>query len=508
MNEKIKFENKDLLLFIFIITAFIALILCAFRIPSVDDEMFYLDAAWNLQNGTYVAPSLSSPYHHYIRWAVVFPAAILIKLFGSSFFVYNIIAIFPYVISSVIIYQIFDIFFKEVLFKISIAITPIVLAFIFNEPRVLSEGHSIMWLLISVLSLFYIKNSWRYLVGGFLYSFAVNCNLVNIFYLLTPLIFITIFEKNLYMTYSWRNLAQKVFTYTLGFMLGLLFILYIDFIMTGDPLLQYKIIKIWHFNSLEDMNLSKYLFDLKSNMFLFGFIIGIIKKNSILTALIIFWSIVNFKLMRPEVIKKDITLITIFAWAFFVAGLHGLLLIELFGSFVIDKYYLRFISIPITFLTLSVMIRILEFAKDSQRLKDISLSCISLFLLGFLIIFSTSKLAIKKQIQCGMPYFEEIKAISSDSKSDPVIIISQASIPGLVPYSIALRVFSNFRFSGKYIEVDNEGLFEKSKLQIEGSYAIFRNDSVEKVPVINYRRIRYFDYCNINLPTIFKYTQK
>src|ERR1039458_8182598 len=75
--------------------------------PSPSDDLFYIDAAWNLQNGTYRPPWAGAPYHHYLRWPVVLPLAALIRLFGVSQKSIAVFSILPHLGCALLLFLIF-----------------------------------------------------------------------------------------------------------------------------------------------------------------------------------------------------------------------------------------------------------------------------------------------------------------------------------------------------------------------------------------------------------------
>ena len=71
----------------FVVIALSIVPLIAFLVrpaPRPTDDLFYIDAAYRISDGTYMTPTESFPYHHYLRWPVVLPLAGLFRAIGPT----------------------------------------------------------------------------------------------------------------------------------------------------------------------------------------------------------------------------------------------------------------------------------------------------------------------------------------------------------------------------------------------------------------------------------------
>jgi hypothetical protein len=170
----------------------------------------------------------------------------------------------------------------------------------------------------------------------------------------------------------------------------------------------------------------------------------------IISSIVIFWNRLRIlaEKQRPAV----------FALAALISGLSGFAALEILGPLGISKHGLRFQAIPIFLITSAMLAYLISFVHERRSVFS------RLILIGVLLVLVVNVSEAANHLydlsleHCAMPYYYEVMTISDDiQKSGSIGSINGESlhIYGMVPFGVALKVYSLFTLGPEIVDVSS-----------------------------------------------------
>lgn len=265
--------------------------------PRPTDDMFYIDAAWNLQNGTYAPPSAAAPYHHYLRWPVVLPLSFAMSIFGASEALLRLFPLAYPLLASAALAITARRFSREPAVWIAAAASPLLIPTEVMAHRVLSESASVAWFVVAIATLATIGRSKprrALFVAGVCVAIATNAAQVALFSApALPLFALLIQDRR---AWTAQGAVEAVFWSALGFLVMYAAIASAEWLAFGDPLIQFRSVMMWHAKSLDQgTSLIERLLHPESPSFIAGFSLGFLKKHTLLVAILSGLAAIGYK---------------------------------------------------------------------------------------------------------------------------------------------------------------------------------------------------------------------
>jgi hypothetical protein len=448
--------------------------------PSPSDDLFYIDAAWNLQNGTYRPPWAGAPYHHYLRWPVVLPLAALIRLFGVSQKSIAVFSILPHLGCALLLFLIFRRLALPRLASVIVLLAPFAVDPFMLAPRPLSEATCASLLLSSLLCMILPGRRLRgvqYFIAGGCMALAIDATLVALFFALTPIAFLTALhftksdapriERGTRRGASLTIPIPHRFVFpSAAYMLGLAItyggILAAEGFLFGDPLLQFHIMEAWHLQSLPAGGFLRWLTDYTvPASFIFGFSMAFFKEYK--TFLIIFSAaLVLYIFARRELsTRRSATLRTLL-----ISAVCSYLTIEVCGALAISKTYIRFVAVP-TLLAASFIAAtassLIVSRKQSRAIRGVSMLVI--LALAYTVCLNTRKLVLDSGTTMYIRPIEQIMADLRHRNVPPAsaaIITDRDGVHGAIWYALAYRVYSGYALHNGQVTTAPDGPSEST----------------------------------------------
>lgn len=410
--------------------------------PRPSDDMFYIDAAYSLQNGSYVPPSKDAPYHHYLRWPVILPLALFMKAFGVSKSLYLAYGIVHHLLATLFLLLIGKGLGIEPRYAIIGALAVFFAPAEFLPSRILSEGVSVVWFLMSLyLLIIGIKKealTWISL-AGLAGALALDTTQVVFFSLVGVFIWLL---SNLFRAEIGQRKTKALILgcYASSIFLGYAAILGAEWYFFGSPFFQVEIIQLWHFRNLEnEIGIFDRLAQLVDPRFAFGFIIGVFQQKTFYACSVIV-GIFLFVWHRRRPTISPLAPIVIIAFGSIFA-------FEFLAPIAIKKVYLRFLAIPLVLFAYVFLVSTVEFVGSLERTKKFLYA--PLFLLSLCIYQGVNMGDLKNDSTTSL-YLKPIRRIYQEHRlrekkgARTCILTSEHGVPGLIHYGLAVKIYTDF----------------------------------------------------------------
>lgn len=407
------------------------------------DDMFYVDAAWRLQSGTFEAPTPNSPYHHYLRWPVILPLSGLMALLGPSVILFKMYSLLYFVICSFALFLIIKKENPDSQWAWIGSLAPLIVPFEVLSPRVLSESVALAWFVTGLALAICVQGRWRnvaLVLAGVCAAVAINAAQVLLF--ATPAIwFASWYYNQVRAERKWTDVLVAGLVPALGAIAAYLIIIVMEGMVLGDALIQIKAIGWWHMKTISPASESfASLFNLGSPNNIFGYLSNLTRAHFVfflfllcLGAIVLRWSP-----KLPSVIL--------------ISGLIAFVALEVISPVVVDKDYLRFVATPLVLIVAGCVATIVPTLRTISLCADEKVLFASLLLtagLGF--SFSARSNLASLQDDNWTTYFRApIELIGETiagyriADADSAIHIIDSDIPGLIPWGIAANVYSQY----------------------------------------------------------------
>jgi hypothetical protein len=411
--------------------------------PLPTDDLFYIDAAFKLQSGTYEAPTRGFPYHHYLRWPVILPLAALFFLFGVSektIGAYTLIYLMG--ISTATYFLILRLYGKHYLAAVaSLAIVVVPAQMVTILVR--SEPAALFWALVSLFLVAVPGRRFgrlKLLASGACFAFAVNATMIAVFS--APMVPIMLWYLRRRGANA-KTLARSVGLFLLGLWLTYEAIMLLEWIFLGDYLIQYKAIKWWHLRPTDEVvSLSAYFDPDNRAYFVFGLLLNTLRSHPVLIALALLLLIA--RLATP--LSRDRA-----SAALLGMSLVSIITVELAGAFVVQKLYIRFLAIPFYLLCVYLLIQTTKLMQ-TRRLGLLGVSAVLLLLLGIHVQRNAGQYLTEDHV---LHYYRDpirlIKAdiAEKDARSEVArVFFENNGLYGLIPWNWAVNCYSDYDLVG------------------------------------------------------------
>ncbi|KCZ85714.1 hypothetical protein HAD_08515 [Hyphomonas adhaerens MHS-3] len=408
--------------------------------PRPTDDMFYIDAAWKLSHGLYQPPSPFSPFHHYLRWAVILPLGAMQSLFGSGPVILKLFGPLHIVAAGAAFLLILQKIAPSKLLPLAACAAIPLVPFELLSPRILSEPVACAWFMAgaAIIVLAGEKRHWLALVlGGACAAIAINAAQVVIFS--APIIWYLAYMSGP-RTSNWLRDAFLAGLWPAIGAVGMYAIVIVsEWIAFGDPLIEIKTISMWHMQSLDhDESYWSSMFDQQNPNFIFGYTTRLFAQFPAFSILLI--------AMNCVAIARGPTRYTMLI----VSGFIGMAMLEVFSPLVVDKFYLRFAAIPIAFLTVGGCAGFLD-ALSSAKGRLVAIPASWLVCVGVIFVYSNNLKAMTDDEWTAWlrPAFASVvsTAKSGGIPAEQVdLVIADPDIPGLIPWTWAANVYTGYRY--------------------------------------------------------------
>jgi hypothetical protein len=422
--------------------------------PPPSDDVLYFDAAARLVRGEYQPPSASWPFHHYIRWPVVLPLALLYRLFGhgdpaiAAFSALHLIAI------GLLSYALVVRLSRDASLALAGGF-----AVLLMPSDILPPWHSVLVVRSELPSLAWSMGVFVTIacgradrkpplfLAGILLAVAVAATQVTIFSVPAALVLI-----RSRLTAAGRRdlpaLVVAVAVFFAGFAALTGATMAVEGVLFGDPLIQARAVGWWQLlpTRLED-RLAAYVDPGNAGRFVFGFTLRIIRETPIVAALIGFAvaSAIGPGRGRGDPARTLVAM----ACASFVT-------LELASPFVVEKIYFRFVTVPGHLFCLAVVVELV------RRLRAIRGFASALAPIGAasLIVLHLAGEWRASHFQPRFRYYHDpIELIANDLRetgSNPSaanVFFEAPGVPGLILWGLAVSVYGNYAFVPERIRV-------------------------------------------------------
>lgn len=411
--------------------------------PLPTDDLFYIDAAFKLQSGTYEAPTRGFPYHHYLRWPVTLPLAALFFLFGVSektIGAYTLMYLMG--ISAATYFLILRLYGKHYLAAVA-SLAMVVVPAQMVTIMVRSEPAALFWALVSLFLAAAPGRRFgrlKLLASGACFAFAVNATMIAVFS--APMVPIMLWYLRRRGTHA-KTLARSVGLFVLGLWLTYEAIMILEWIFLGDYLIQYKAVKWWHLQlTNEVVPLSAYFDPDNHAYFLFGLLLNVLRSHPVLIALVLLLLIA--RLAAPPGHDRA-------SAALLGMSLVSIITIELAGALVVQKLYIRFLAIPFYLLCVYLLIQTTKLMQ-TRRLGLVGVSAVLLLLLGIHVQRNAGQYLTEDHF---LHYYRDpIRLIKADiaEKDTPSevtrVFFENNGLHYLIPWNWAVNCYSDYDLAG------------------------------------------------------------
>ncbi len=346
-------NSKTLIAIIIFVSAFFIITWNNVGVPGASDDALYIDAAYSFQTGNYKLKHVS--FHHYLRWPVIIPLALFIKILGPSPNTYSIFVFSIYLLIALCSLFILKSYKVKTPLALLSLLTPILVPVNVLSPQVLSEPISVLLCLLIILchrKNHALNSKSYYFFIGLLIALFVNCTHINMLYIPLMVSFFA-YEKSKDLI-SYLKCSISIVLFSLVFYLCIMSMEYIFF---DDFFLQYNKIMNWHFkhHSLKS-NLQKIFSTQDYNHFILGYLVILFKTNfAFCCTLVCGILFLNFRFKKINYIYLHLLL--------------TFLTLEFFSLFVVSKYYIRFAAVLIVLATLTTIVSLLNNYKNTYSNK-------------------------------------------------------------------------------------------------------------------------------------------
>ncbi len=423
---------------------YLAVYICVLPVgPLPTDDLFYIDAAFKLQSGTYEAPTLGFPYHHYLRWPVTLPLAASFFLFGVSEKTIGAYTLMYLVgISAATYFLILRLYGRQVLAAVaSLAIVVVPAEIVTIVVR--SEPAALFWALVSLLLAAAPGRRFgrlKLLASGACFALAVNATMIAVFS--APMVPIMLWYLRRRSTEA-KTLARSVGLFVLGLWLAYEAIMILEWIFLGDYLIQYKAVKWWHLQlTNEVVPLSAYFDPDNRSYFVFGLLLTVLRSHPVLIALVLLLLIARqaagFGRDRASAALLGMSLVSIIT-------------VELARSLVVQKHYIRFLAIPFYLLCVYLLIQITKLML-TRRMGLLGVSAVLLLLLGIHVTRNAGQYVREDHF---LHYYRDpirlIKAdiAEKDARAEVArVFFENNGLDYLIPWNWAVNCYSDYDLVG------------------------------------------------------------
>lgn len=471
------------------------------HLPSADDEIFYFDAGYALATGTYSPPSANHPFHHYLRWPVILPLSVWFRLLDASEFSYWLSAVAPHLACMVLVFAFIKSLNGSTIPSLAAAGSVPLLSFHLLQPRVLSEAPVAV---LSLLTLLLVERARRsptvfaWGLAGLAQACALSASLVALFYIPGTLCFA------LFRSYQHQSLrlppAGLVAAFMFGLLAGMTTLSFLEFLVSGDFLLQLRVIQHWHLKTIAPT--SSWLTGLFNmadpDRRLGGFILSYPYLMPWLTGAALCAGAAGALSKGPRTTQSPALIIAIIA-------LVSLFTLELFGPLAISKTYVRFTAFPVMLVIAGSVYAAVSGIGDHRWAHRLMWTPT----VAFCLIQGWENLSLLNNRPCASPYVSAVTLVRHDvearlgphwkDKQDFKLVNLEGHLPGLAPFVPAARAYTHFQIDASTIE------FELSSLEEAGlKYVILPHLEAENFSNgSNVRRLDYPNACGLPRPAVF-----
>jgi len=462
--------------------------------PLPTDDMFYIDAAFKLQSGTYEAPTPSFPYHHYLRWPVILPLAALFSVFGVSEKVIGAYTLIYFVAISAATYFLVLRLYGRHLFAAVSCLAVFIVPAQMTPLLVRSEPAALFWALVSLLlaaSGGRRYNRLKLLTSGASFALAINATQIAAFSApIVPLMLWYLRPEDA----NVKAVARRICFFLLGLWLTYEAIMILEWIFLGDYLIQYKAIKWWHLPLTDAVvPLSAYVDPDNRTYFLFGLLLNTMRSNPVLFALLVLLFIA--RLATPPFGNRASAALLCMSFVAIIA-------VEMAGALVIQKLYVRFLAIPFYVLSIYLLIQVVGWI-HSRRVHLLCLSAILLLLLGIHTRRNVTQYFVEGD---AFHYYRDpIRLIKQhiinrgDQPKKVCIFFENDGLHGLIQWNWAVKCYSD------YYLADTEILTKTTPTNVDDRLTYFVSVSPTGRAVLNagFEKLPYPDLRAQSRPNVY-----
>lgn len=409
--------------------------------PSPSDDLFYIDAAHRLQARTYQAPSEQFPYHHYLRWPVTLPLALLFALFGLSGKTIAAFTAFHLFGVCALTYSIALRLYGRRILAMLAALAPFMIPESLLPWLVRAEPPCLLWALVALQLTLSGGGLLRTFAAGLCMAVAANAQQVALF--AVPGIALLTLRQ----TSSANRRAARTVSLLAGVTAGVLGIMCLEWLLLGDFWIELKSMKWWHlrpiYRTSASDGLAGFLDPSDERRFVLGFLKNLSHAFPLMSAAFCGGVVLRILAWRRVLTpSRDMIL---------AAGLTiGLL--EMLGPLAVEKTYIRFLVIPlylicIEFIALVYETAIAKPARWWSRLPTLALAVAA-------IPHLKDNLERLTRVPEHMRYYADpVRLIAADIRQRRVLprkvllLFQDKGLPGLIDWSWAVQCYSDYRLA-------------------------------------------------------------
>lgn len=417
--------------------------------PLPTDDMFYIDAAWAVQNGSYQPPHPGYPFHHYLRWAVVLPLAGLMRMLGMSQAALGLHVLLWSGLVGFLLFRLLRAMGAPTRHAALGALAPLLVPPTIFPPRVLSEGPECAYLLASCVLLVgaRARDGLRLVLAGAMLALAVNATMVAVFSSFVPLLAWAFDRHRRATDERERSILRVVLLYGAGAAVTYGGILLAEGLVFGNPLIEYDALTWFHLRHRAESDTAVSWNPDDLGTFVFAFALNLVRQQS------------RWLLFLGASAAAAGVLVALgwhdrsrrVAATMVVLGVGVYAVLELVGPLVIDKQPLRYLVLPSLLLTAGALI-VLGAAVDGVSARPAQLAIVGGLVLTASLLFVSNL----RELDPNDPtthYRDACSAVFEDAtmrrRAHPgrwraVIASEVPGIPYLVWYGLACRVYSSY----------------------------------------------------------------
>jgi len=415
-------------------------------VPRPTDDLFYVDAAWKIQSGHYTAPTPDFPYHHYLRWSVILPLALVMKLFGASEAVLRLYPLIYMGGASLLFAAVARTLTQSTPAAFAAALVPLLLPWGMAGVRILSEGPALAWFAVGLaVVIFWGDRAPRraLIAAGACTALTISANQTAVFSAFLLPLFVLLREDG-----NWRRRAiQIAIAYGAGLFGTYALIILAEGIAFGDPLIEVHAVSWWHFKSIEGETATfwREFFNPASNEFALGFLVQILRSYPVFALLLLVLAALAGRGLRNH------NLVTLFG-----CGLLAWLALEFLGPFVVRKMYLRFAILPVATVTFCLACAAAEAMPTFQSRWPAAAFAAALLFLAPMQTWENIKAAHN---DVPTNYYREpfhmvvqhwTKTLPR-AKSDDIVVVSDVpTLPGLIGMPWAHNAYTHYKLLDRF----------------------------------------------------------
>lgn len=420
--------------------------------PSPSDDLFYIDAAHEIATGTYQAPTPARPYHHYLRWPVTLPLAGIFATVGPGNAALAIYQLANLVAIALLATLLVHALTRDWAIAAVAALAPLLMPVDVLPVLIRSEPAALIAALASMTlaAIAYRRPRILPILCGMCMAVAVNANNVSVFATPLPLLLLV---DNRDESLSWKKRIRRMLLFVFGAWLMYESIMFTEWLVLGDHMIQLKAMRWWHFRLTESHTGWSAHFDPHDKeRFVLGLSTNLVRRYP-LFVLALFFAALIIPLTVPR--------IRAFSSRILPGALASIVLLEVAGGFVIQKIYLRFLAIPcfIIVVTLAAVVaglfrRTRHGAASPIRRRPVAITSSLLAIILPITFFECAN--ARSMFTDDAPtrfYHDPVNLILHDMKRRKLhahqvaILCDRPGAPGLIPWRIALPCYSGFRLS-------------------------------------------------------------